>query len=154
MKTGNISERRRTLGALLRLPYEALARQVYGGLAARGFADIRIAHSSVFRYIDADGSRLTELAERAGMAKQSMAYLVESLSAGGYLTSVPDPRDGRAKLVRLTPRGHAVWETLIALSAEAEAALAARLGAEKLRRLRALLEELAALGPDAPDQAT
>jgi DNA-binding MarR family transcriptional regulator len=139
----NIAEHHRTLGALLRLPYEVLARRVYGGLAERGFPDIRIAHSAVFRHITPRGSRVTELAERAQMAKQSMAYLVESLTEAGYLTSVPDPADGRARLVRLTARGRRVWDALIALSAEAEAEFAQRLGAAKVARLRKLLEELA-----------
>ncbi|WP_135466647.1 MarR family winged helix-turn-helix transcriptional regulator [Crenalkalicoccus roseus] len=139
----NAPESHRTLGWLLRLPYAVLAERVYGGLAARGFPDIRPAHGSLFRHIRPEGSRLTELAEQAQMTKQSMAYLVQSLSEGGYVETVPDPEDGRARLVRLTPRGRQVLETLLALSAEAEAALAARLGARKMARLRGLLEELA-----------
>ena len=51
-------------GALLRLPYEALQARVYGGLAARGFHEIRPTDSSVFRHIAASGSRLTDLAAR------------------------------------------------------------------------------------------
>lgn len=138
----NITEERRTLGLLLRRPYEALQAQVYGGLAARGFPEIRPAHSAVFRHIAAGGSRLTDLAARAGMTKQSMAYLVDSLERDGFLALAPDPSDGRARLVRLTARGRRVWDALIALSAEAEAALAARIGAERHAAFRALLEEV------------
>ncbi|WP_198371022.1 MarR family winged helix-turn-helix transcriptional regulator [Roseomonas rosulenta] len=133
-------ERRRTLGALLRLPYEALQQEVYGGLAAHGFPEIRPAHSAVFRHIATGGSRLTALAERAGMTKQSMAYLVEALEAAGHLRSAPDPADGRARLVRLTPRGERVLARLIALSAEAEARVAARLGPRRAAQLRRALE--------------
>lgn len=138
----NITEERRTLGLLLRRPYEQLQARVYGGLAARGFPDIRPAHSAVFRHIAAGGSRLTDLAARAGMTKQSMAYLVESLERDGFLTTGPDPSDGRARLVRLTARGRRVWDALIALSEEAEAALAARIGPERHAQFRALLEEV------------
>lgn len=139
----NVTEARRTLGALLRRPYDLLARRVYGALAAHGFPDVRIAHSAVFRHIAPRGSRLTDLAERAGIAKQSMAYLVETLAAGGYVTSAPDPSDGRARLVRLTARGKRVQQTLMDLSAEAEAECAAAIGADRLTTLRELLAELA-----------
>lgn len=142
MVARNITEERRTLGLLLRRPYEALQARVYGGLAAQGFPDIRPAHSAVFRHILPAGSRLTELAAGAGMTKQSMAYLVEDLRAAGYLTVQPDPSDGRARLVRLNARGRRVWDALVALSGEAEAALAARLGPERSAAFRALLEEV------------
>ncbi len=142
MTDRNVTEQRRTLGALLRLPYEALAERVYGGLAARGFGDIRVAHSAVFRHIAPAGSRVTELAERARMTKQSMAYLVESLAEGGYVAVGPDPADGRARLVRLTARGQRVLAALLALSEEAEADLAARIGQGKMTTLKAILDEL------------
>ncbi|MBN8874980.1 MAG: winged helix DNA-binding protein [Rhodospirillales bacterium] len=146
----NIAEERGTLGALLRLPYGHLQRVVYGGLAARGFPDIREAHSAVFRTITPQGARVSDMAERAGMTKQSMAYLVEALAGAGYVTVTADPDDRRAKRVRLTARGEAVWEALIALSAAAEARLAARIGAAKMASLRALLGELAAAIPPPP----
>lgn len=159
MSARTISEERRTLGALLRLPYEALAARVYGGLAARGFPDIRPAHSAVFRHIRPEGSRLTDLAARAGMTKQSMAYLVEGLAAGGYATTQPDPSDGRARLVRLTARGRRVWDALVALSAEAEAEIAALIGPPRLDALRdalgAIVDRIEAgtlpAGPPRPD---
>ena len=138
-------DQQRTLGSLLRLPYQELQDAVYGALASHGFADLRTAHSAVFRHLDPDGTRLTTLAERAGMTKQSMAYLVEALASAGYLSTGPDPHDGRAKRVLLTHRGHKAVATLIALSAEFEQRLAERLGAGKMTRLRALLEDVAAV---------
>ena len=144
MTTRNITEIRQTLGNLLRGPYEALQARVYGGLAARGFADIRPAHSSVFRTISERGSRVSELAERAQIAKQSMAYLVEDLSKAGYLAIGLDPDDRRAKQVRLTAKGLKVWEALIALSAEAEADMARAIGTAEMKELRVLLTKLSA----------
>ncbi|WP_207539763.1 MarR family winged helix-turn-helix transcriptional regulator [Sabulicella rubraurantiaca] len=137
------TEARRSLGWLLRLPYAQLSERVYGGLAARGFPDIRTAHGAVFRHILPSGSRLTELAEAAGMTKQGMAYLVEGLTGAGYLESRPDPADGRARRIHLTRRGQAVMEALLELSEEAEEEFGRRIGAAKLARLRTLLEELA-----------
>lgn len=139
-----LTEEERTLGALLRLPYEKLARRTYAELATSGFADIRPAHSAVFRHILPSGSRLTELAERAQLTKQSMAYLVDSLHEQGYVDFVPDPSDGRAKLVHLTPRGEAFQKSAIKLSKKAEKEVASRLGPQELEQLRDLLEKLSA----------
>jgi DNA-binding MarR family transcriptional regulator len=143
MSERTISEAERTLGFLLRLPYEVLSAQVYGALAAAGFPDIRAAHSSVFRHIARSGSRVSDLAERANMTKQSMAYLVESLVEGGYVTIAPDPTDGRAKRVYLTARGHKVSQALVRLSRQVEAAFSERLPPGKMEVLRGLLSELA-----------
>ena len=82
------------------------------------------------------------LAERAQVSKQAMAQLVAHLEAHGYVERVPDPRDGRAKLVRATARGREVYAIARELVAEVEAQLTERLGEAKLRRLRALLAEL------------
>lgn len=138
----NISAAQRTLGFLLRLPYETLLERVYGALAARGFPDIRPAHNAVFRYIARSGSRVSDLAERAHLTKQSMAYLVEALACGGYVTVAPDQADGRAKLVCLTARGREVSEALVALSREVEDDFAARLAPDRMATLRGLLSEL------------
>ena len=143
MDERNISATERTLGYLLRLPYERLSECVYGTLAAQGFPDIRPAHSAVFRHIAGSGSRVSDLAERAGLTKQSMAYLVEALAAAGYVAVAPDPADGRAKLVRLTRRGRMVSETLVRLSREIEKNFAARLAPGRMEVLRGLLGELA-----------
>ena len=138
-----VPARQHTLGSLLRLPYRELQGAVYGAMAEQGFADLRTAHSAVFRHLDPSGSRVTTLAERAGMTKQSMAYLVESLCTAGYLKTVPDPADGRAKLVRLTRRGTRAVAKLVDLSARFEQRLATHLGTAKMARLRGLLEEVA-----------
>lgn len=137
-------DRQRTLGSLLRLPYNELQEAVYGALPAHGFDDLRTAHSAVFRHLDPDGTRMSTLAERAGMTKQSMAYLVENLRETGYLVVVADPADGRAKLVQLTRRGKQAMQTLIALSQEFEDWLAGMLGTAKVKRLRDLLEQVSA----------
>jgi DNA-binding MarR family transcriptional regulator len=142
MESTNISAQRRTLGALLRGAEEPLRARVYARLAELGFADIRPAHSSLLRNISADGSRVSDLAVRAQMTKQSMAYLADSLAALGYVANGPDPDDGRAKRVTLTDRGRAAWEALVQLSAETEAEFARLIGAGDMAQLRALLERL------------
>lgn len=133
-----------SLGALLRDAYEWLSERVYGRLAEQGFPEIRRAHGGVLRHIRPEGSRLTDLAQAAGMAKQSMAYLVEDLARLGHVETRPDPEDGRARRVCLTPRGRALMETMLALSRDAEGELAVRIGTREAAGLRRALEKLAA----------
>lgn len=130
------------IGALCRRVYEILQARVYGEMPARGFPDIRPAHSSVFRHIAPGGSRVVELAEKAAMTKQSMAYLTESLADAGYVRFEPDPRDGRAKLVKLTDKGRKAFAMLVTLSNAWEETVTARMTAAKVERLRTLLAEV------------
>ena len=72
-------------------------------LAARGKISAAIVH--ITRHLDPTGTRLTTLAERAGMSKQAMTTLVSECEAWGIARREADLRDARAKLVRFTPLG-------------------------------------------------
>lgn len=133
---------RRMLGALLRIPFQAIVIRLHHDLSAAGFGELRPAHYVVFQLIRPEGSRLTELADEAQITKQSMGYLVDYLEERGYVERVADPEDGRAKLVRLTPRGWEVDRAARAIVAQIEAEWAGRLGAERLEELRRTLKDL------------
>ena len=142
-----MTEQVKTIGVLLRLPFEVLLDRVYSELVTHGFEDVRPANGNVFRYISPDGSRLTELADAVQITKQSMNYLVEYLHDRGYVEMIPDPTDGRAKLIHLTSQGQKVQQMAIQISRQVEAEWAAQLGQRKMTQLRRLLEELSnALG--------
>ena len=72
-------------------------------LAAR--AQIGAAHIHITRHLDLQGTRLTELAQKAGMSKQAMGDLVDQCEAWGLVTREPDARDARARVVQFTPTG-------------------------------------------------
>src|SRR5919198_1895962 len=93
------------IGALLRACWEAVRTRIRDDLAARGFDDIGAAHLAVFQYPSPRGVRVTALAERSGMSRQAITYLIDELETRGYLERSPDPSDRRASLVDLTPRG-------------------------------------------------
>ena len=133
------------LAILLREPFLAFISELLRRLHGAGYDDLRIAHLVVFQHIDPEGSRITELAAKAQMAKPSMAYLVEHLEEAGYLERGPDPTDGRARLVRLTARGWQEVEDALDIIAEMEAELASALGRRRMVTLRRLLGELATL---------
>jgi DNA-binding MarR family transcriptional regulator len=135
-------EERPNIGRLLAGPFARIEEAVDAGLREAGFPDVRPAHGRVFQVIAAEGSRVTDLAVRAGMTKQAMTELVIHLERGGYMVRVPDPSDGRARLVRLTRRG---WECIAAARAaiaREEEAWAGGLGAEDYAALRRALEDL------------
>ncbi|MBN1529963.1 MAG: winged helix-turn-helix transcriptional regulator [Thermoleophilaceae bacterium] len=132
------------LGFLLRDPAFFMNERLLERVAEAGFSDIRIAHTAVFHHVRDAGSRITELAERAQVTKPTVVYLVNDLEAMGYVERVPDPGDGRAKLVRLTEHGLAAREAGRAAVAEIEAEWGAALGEERLAKLRELLLELRA----------
>lgn len=142
------------LGTLLRHPLRALSSRVAADLAAAGFADLRPSHLVVFQGLDADGSRLTDLAARAHMTKQSMGALVDDLERMGYVERVPDAADGRVKIVRRTGRGWEVERAARASVGAFEAEWAAQIGADRMRGFRSVLEDFAADEADRARSAT
>lgn len=98
------------LGVLLFVANRALEQRAYDAVVAAGITDITLAQSRVASRIGQDGTRVSDLAEQARVTKQTAAYLVEQLEAAGYVERVPDPSDGRARLVRLTSRAQPAIE--------------------------------------------
>lgn len=132
----------RTLGSLLQQPYGYIQRSSYGKLAGMGYEGIRPAHSAIFRNLRKEGSSISELASRAGMTKQSMGYLVETLVTEGYLTVETDAKDARMKRILLSSRGREVTNSLIGLSKELEKKLEGRYGRKWILDLRKKLLQL------------
>lgn len=130
------------VGVLLFLPYRAMETRVFEGLAAAGFDDLTPAQARVFQRIAPGGSRVTDLAEQAGITKQSAGFLVDQLERAGYVDRVPDPSDGRARLVRVAERGARSVQVSRGIVAQVEAEWTARLGARRMAQLRGILTDL------------
>jgi DNA-binding MarR family transcriptional regulator len=129
-------------GLLLYLPYRAMETRVFEELAAAGFDDLTPSQARVFQRIAPRGSRLSDLARQAGITKQSAAFLVDQLERLGYVHRVPDPDDGRARLVRITERGARSVEAARSVVARVEAEWEAHLGARRMAQLRRILTDL------------
>ncbi len=97
-------------------------------LAAR--SQVSAAHIHITRHLALQGSRLTSLAQRAGMSKQAMGDLVDQCEAWGLVLREPDPQDTRARLVRFTPVGLAWLQAFREAVAQAEAEFQAEVGSE------------------------
>ena len=130
---------------LLREPFRGFISELLRRLHRAGYTDLRVAHLAVFQHIDPAGSRITDLAAKAQVAKPSMSYLVEHLEQAGYVTRVPDPGDGRARLIQLTPRGWKQIEDALEIIVGMESELAAGLGPRRMAALRDLLADLGSI---------
>jgi DNA-binding MarR family transcriptional regulator len=129
---------------LLGFAFDEFSAELSKRVANTEFSDIRVTHGCVFGNIDPEGSRLTELAERALMTKQSVGEVTTDLEQRGYVERVPDPNDGRAKIIRLTERGHAAQALGFELISDIEREWAERFGEERIAALRDALEAVTA----------
>ncbi len=111
-------------------------------LAARG--RLSASHIHVTRHLAMEGSRLTVLAQRAGMSKQAMGKLVDQCLAWGLVAREPDVRDARARLIRFTPVGLAWLLAMQQSVAQAEAELRQAIGPEVATVIAIGLEAYAA----------
>lgn len=130
------------LGVLLFVANRALEQRALDAVVAAGVTDITPAQARILARIGPEGTRVSELAAQARVTKQSAAFLVEQVEANGYVERVPDPTDGRARLVRLTPKADRAGA---AAGAEVERCLAewaAHVGADRLRQVHETLLDL------------
>ncbi len=145
------------LGALLRMPVDAIRERMLAALHEHGYDDIVPAHLIVLRFPGPDGRRPSEIAAGSGMSKQALNYLLGQLETLGYLTREPDPDDLRSKRVRLTRRGHGAIRTMRSTVTAIEREWTDALGADDVEQLRAILTRLSTVLLDAsasrPDPA-
>jgi DNA-binding MarR family transcriptional regulator len=130
------------IGALLRVPWEAVQRHMLARLHKRGFDDLDAAHLNVFQYPGPQGARPSELATRLRMTKQALNYLLGELERLGYLERRPDPDDLRARRVALTPRAVSAIGVIRESVEEMEEIWARQLGQRRFEELRSLLLDL------------
>src|SRR5438876_5355634 len=130
------------IGALLRIPWEAVQRHMLERLHERGFDDLDAAHLNVFQYPGPQGVRPTDLATRLRISKQALNYLLGELERLDYLERRPDPDDLRSKRVALTRRGTSAVRVIRGAVGEVETAWAQRNGPKRFSQLRGLLLEL------------
>ncbi|WP_040695071.1 MarR family winged helix-turn-helix transcriptional regulator [Nocardia vinacea] len=130
------------VGLLMFIAYRSMEDRIFADLAESGYDDITVAQGRLAARIGADGSRLTELAEQAQVTKQTAGFLVDQLERAGYVQRLPDPSDGRARLVVLSERGAKMATYANSVADRIEAEWATHLGAQRMRQLRETLARL------------
>jgi DNA-binding MarR family transcriptional regulator len=130
------------VGLLMFIASRDVETRVAAAMRRAGIDDITLAQARVAARIGPNGTRLTELAEQAQVTKQTATALVDRLEAAGYVERVPDPSDGRARLVRLTARAETLMPIARAEEQRIEQEWEAHLGARRMRDLREALVRL------------
>ena len=130
------------IGALLRVPAQAIHRRIINELNAAGFEDLRVPHMAVLQFPGPDGVRPGTLAERAGMSKQAMNQLLRSLEGFGYVVRSDAPEEGRARIVRFTKRGRAAYGKVHDILRDIEREWSAELGPKDFAQLKELLSRV------------
>lgn len=138
-RRARVETRDMLIGALLRVPSEAIHRRLIRELNAAGYEELSLPHMAVFRFPGPDGARPGVLAERAGMSKQAMNRLLGSLEGFGYLVRSDSPDEGRSRIVRFTERGHAAWEKELEVLRDIERDWKNELGAKDFSKLKEIL---------------
>jgi DNA-binding MarR family transcriptional regulator len=123
------------LATLMFVSYRAMDERVREAMRDAGY-DVTVAQARIAQRIADDGTRLTELAERAQVTKQTASLLVAALEREGLVERVPDPDDGRARLIRLSARGRQAAQRAMEVVIGVEKEWTEHLGAELTDRLR------------------
>jgi DNA-binding MarR family transcriptional regulator len=127
------------IGALLRVPAQAIHRRIVKELNAAGFEELRVPHMAVLQFPGPDGARPGTLAERGGMSKQAMNQLLRSLEGLGYIVRTDASDEGRARIVRFTKRGRAAYSKVHDILRDIEHEWSAELGPKDFAQLKKLL---------------
>ncbi|WP_439656549.1 MarR family winged helix-turn-helix transcriptional regulator [Lentzea sp. HUAS TT2] len=129
------------IGLLLFIPNRDVENRVLAAVNAAGFG-VTQAQARVLMRVDPEGTRLTVLAEAAQVTKQTAGFLVDQLEKSGYVERVPDPEDGRARLVKVTEKALGAVPVANEELARIEAEWEQHIGKRRMAQLREALEML------------
>jgi DNA-binding MarR family transcriptional regulator len=142
---------RENLGFLLAKASQRWNELLAAGFRRGGFPQVRPAYGSVLLPLfEEDGLRLSELAARSRLSKQAMTTLVRTLEARRLIVRRPDPDDGRATRVYLTPRARRFQATAEHVLATLDRRAEQRLSRDRLDGLRDAVKTLMALSDEPP----
>jgi DNA-binding MarR family transcriptional regulator len=135
---------------MLRDVWQWVRDQMYAGVVAAGYDDLSAAHVGLWRYPGLEELRPSQVADRVGITKQSVNDLLGHLEQHGYILRVPDLVDGRARVIRLTPKGRRLQQTIYAEAGAAQLRIEEILGSRRFTQLHHSLELLSEQLADSP----
>lgn len=131
------------LGILLALAYQEFVRELRETHAEQGFDATGRSDGVVFRALTTRPMTVAELAVRLQISKQAAAQIVDDMEVRGLVLRRPDPTDGRARLVYLSPRGEEALASARRFHRRYEQRLARQVGADAVAVTRRVLEAMA-----------
>ena len=137
---------RASLGFLLAKASQRWNELLYAQFSERGYSEVRPAYGSILLPLfEEDGLRIGALGRRARLAKQTMTTMIRLMERDGLVIREPDPDDGRATRVRLTPRARRFRPVAEEVLAELDGLVTRALGVMRSQCLADDLEEVSAL---------
>ena len=133
-----------TLYRLLFRASRAEVAETIARLRARGHANVTTGYTSLMANLDTEGTTISALARRAGITRQAASQQLVAIERDGYVARELDPSDGRAWLIRMTPKGRTLLADALDVVAGIEAEYAAAVGEDRLLELKALLGDVLA----------
>lgn len=103
----------RNLVRLIRLVERHTANNIGKLLEQHGYAPLTARHLQVFESLDSNGSSIVQMAQNAAISKQAMSKLVKDVAAEGFVEALPDERDSRFIVVKLTPKGEVLRRDIL-----------------------------------------
>jgi DNA-binding MarR family transcriptional regulator len=100
---------------------------------------LRASHTALFPHLTSRGVRGAELAKKLGITKQAVSQLITELEEWGMVEQVPDPEDGRAKLVRFTRKGEHGLVQGVKVLRDIEQELSEKIGKRRMQELHGAL---------------
>lgn len=122
-----------------------MREEMIKAMRARGYTWAQLAHNTLFATLPPEGARSADMAERAGITRQSMGEVIRDLVGRGVVEMVPDPSDGRAKIVRFTQQGAAMAQEGFSHIVELDALFRETFGDEDYETTRRVLAGIMAL---------
>jgi DNA-binding MarR family transcriptional regulator len=133
------SWRHDNVGRLLNNAVARFESRILELMSESGHPQARISHISLTRNLDLKGTRVSELARRAGMTKQAMGELVSQCAALKLVVANTDPWDKRARIVQFTPDGRRWLDAFRHAVDQAESEMRDEVGSMSLDVLRGAL---------------
>lgn len=132
------------VGRLLNNAIAHFEARVLALMARSGQPAARLSHIALTRNLDLDGTRVSDLAARAGMTKQAMGELVGQCVALGLVASTVDASDKRARIIRFTAQGLLWLQAFRKAVDRAEQDMQQEVGASGMASLRKALKRYGA----------
>ena len=129
-------------GILLGLAYQAFVVELRADQERAGVGGLGRADGYVFRALDQQPLTVSDLATRLGVTKQAAGQIVTDMEERGLVSRRPDPDDGRARLLDLTPEGRRALRRARSFHRRFEARLAKELGADAVATVVQALEHI------------
>ena len=128
--------------ALVERANRALQTDLVRQAHARGHTEVKMTHNSVFATLHTGPGRAADMAARAGITRQSMGEVIRDMVALDLLEMLPDPNDGRAKVVSYSEHGLVVAGDGFSYLADLEDLFAEEFGEHEYAVVRDLLARL------------